>query len=75
MRPLRNRDDSSMTECFKEIYSYLTARGCKPKLHVLDNECSKAIKNQIQKEKTRIQLVEPHNHQVNAAETVVKTAK
>ena len=75
IRPLRNREDSSMVECFKDVYSYLEARGCKPKLHVLDNECSRAIKQQIKTEGAKIQLVEPHNHRVNAAEPAVKTAK
>ena len=64
-----------MIECFKDVYSYLETRGCKPKLHVLDNECSRAIKKQIKSEGTKIQLVEPHNHRVNAAEPAVKTAK
>ena len=75
IRPLRNREDSSMIECFKDVYSYLETRGCKPKLHVLDNECLRAIKKQIKSEGTKIQLVEPHNHRVNAAEPAVKTAK
>ena len=46
-----------------------------PNLHVMDSECSKAIKNFIKKEKVDIQLVEPHNHRVNAAESAVKAAK
>ena len=41
----------------------------------MDSECSKAIKNFIKKEKVDIQLVEPHNHRVNAAEPTVKAAK
>lgn len=31
--------------------------------------------NQIQKEKAKFQLVEPHNHWVNAAKIAIKTAK
>ena len=50
-------------------------RNLKPKMHVLDNECSRAIKTFIRKEATDIQLVEPYNHRVNAAETAVKAAK
>ena len=64
-----------MVQCFKDIYSYLEVRGYKTKLHVLDNECSKAIKKQIQKENTRIQLDDLHNHWVNAAKAAIKTAK
>ena len=42
---------------------------------MLDNECSKAIKTFVADRQTAIQLIEPHNHRVNAAEVAVKTAK
>ena len=42
---------------------------------MLDNECSKAVKNFIRNNDTDIQLVEPHNHRVNAAETTIKSTK
>ena len=57
-----------MVEVFNDIYAYLKARGLAPKLHVLDNECSKAVQNYIRSENTTIQLVEPHNHRVNAGQ-------
>jgi hypothetical protein len=41
----------------------------------LDNQCSKAVKKYIKSENVTIQLVEPYNHRVNAAEPAVKTAK
>ena len=72
---MKNRTDKSMLEVFKEIYEELEAGNCSPKLHVLNNECSKAIKKFITTSNSKIQLVEPHNHRVNAAETAVKTAK
>ncbi len=37
--------------------------------------CSRAVQAYIEKEDMRIQLVEPHNHRVNAAKTAVKAAK
>ena len=42
---------------------------------MLDNECLKAIKTFVVDQQTAIQLVEPHNHHVNASEVAVKTAK
>ena len=75
LRPMKNRTDKSMIAVFQDIYEYLKQRGCSPKLHVLDNECSKAVKQYIKSEQVNIQLVEPHNHRVNAAEPAVKTAK
>ena len=64
-----------MVAVFQDIYDYLPEQNLTPNLHVMDNECSKAIKNFIKKEKVDIQLVEPHNHRVNAAEPAVKAAK
>ena len=75
IRPMPSRTDASMIAAFTNIYDYLEAQKCKPKLHVLDNECSKAVRNYVTSKNTTIQLVEPHNHQVNAAEPAVKTVK
>ena len=75
LRSLASRTDVDMSKAFKDLYAYLEEHNLKPKLHVLDNKCSRAIKSFIRKEGADIQLVKPHNHRVNAAETVVKTAK
>ena len=75
LRPLAARNDDNMVKTFQELYAYLRERGIQPRLHVLDNECSKAIKAFIRSQETGIQLVEPHTHRVNAAETAVKAAK
>ena len=72
---MKSRKDEDMVATFKNIYDELKAKGHEPSLHVLDNECSKAVKNYITSEETRIQLVEPHNHRVNAAEPAVKSVK
>ena len=75
IRPMKSRKDEDMVATFTEIYEELQAKGHQPALHVLDNECSKAVKNYITSQETGIQLVEPHNHRVNAAEPAVKTVK
>ena len=64
-----------MVEVFEDIYSYLRDRNLSPSLHVMDNECSKAIQKFIKKEKVNIQLVEPRNHRVNPAEPAIKAVK
>ena len=64
-----------MVEVFRDIYDYLRAQNLMPNLHVIDNECSKVIKNIIKKDKVKIHLVELHNHRVNAAKAAVKAAK
>ena len=44
----------SMEKAFKDIYSYLTMKIFKPKLHIMDNECSKQIKTFIQEQGKKI---------------------
>ncbi len=62
MRPMKDRTDAYMVQILKDIDEYLDIYKCKPKLHVLDNECSQAVKTYINKEDVRVQLMEPHNH-------------
>ena len=64
-----------MVAAFTSVYQELKTYGHKPALHVLDNECSRAVQSYIRSNKTEIQLVEPHNHRVNAAEVAVKAVK
>ena len=45
--PMKNRTDACMVAIFKEIYEYSKERKCKPKLHVMDNKCSKAVQTFI----------------------------
>ena len=72
---MKNRTDTSMIEVFKDVYKMQHQKGSNLSLHVLDNECSKAIKTFIADQQTAIQILESHNHRVNAAEVAVKTAK
>ena len=75
IRPMKSRKDEDMVRTFQMVYDELEAKGHRPALHVLDNECSRAVKNYITSQQTNIQLVEPHNHRVNAAEPAVKCVK
>ena len=43
IRAMKSRKDEDMVATFNIIYDELKARGHKPALHVLDNECSKAV--------------------------------
>ena len=71
VKPLKSRHDNNTIKA----YSKLTSRGLKPKLHLLDNEVSKALKNFIAKECTEYQLTPPHIHRHNAAERAIRTFK
>jgi hypothetical protein len=75
VKTLRDETDKSMVEAFQEVYEYLTEKGFKPKLNVMDNQCSRAIQKFIKSTGADIQLVNPDDHRVNAAERAIQTWK
>jgi hypothetical protein len=68
-------DSKSILEAYKNIFEYLVSKGYKPKVNVMDNQATKAIKEYLVTQQCELQLVEPHNHQVNAAERAIQTFK
>ena len=75
VRALKDQTDALLLAAFEDVYAYLTDRGFKPKLNVMDNQCSKTIQKFIESNKANIQLVNPNNHQVNAAERAIQMWK
>jgi hypothetical protein len=75
VEPMKARSDDEALRANTALYKTLTARGCKPNLNILNNEASRAIKRAITKSGATYQLVEPHNHRVNAAERAIRTFK
>ena len=73
--PMPSREDVSMITAFEDIYNELNTKQHKLKLYVLNNECSRTVKKIVEAQQTAIQIVEPHNHCVNAAEPAVKAEK
>ncbi len=73
--PIAGLDDKSIFEVYKTRFKELESKGFKPKLNVMDNQATKHIKNFLTKNVCKLQLVEPHNHQVNAAECAIQTFK
>jgi hypothetical protein len=53
----------------------LEAKVYKPKVNVMENQAKKYIKQFLTKKECKLQLVEPHNHQVNAAKRTIQTFK
>ncbi|KAL7529888.1 hypothetical protein ACHAWF_004298, partial [Thalassiosira exigua] len=72
---MKSREASDHVEAMTSTYEYFKQRGFKPKLNILDNECSKLLQEYIESERVRIQMVEPDNHRVNAAERLIQTVK
>jgi hypothetical protein len=74
--PIAGLDDKSIFNAYKKNFDELAAKGFKPKLNVMDNQATKQIKIfLLTKEECKLQLVEPHNHRVNAAERAIQTLK
>ena len=73
--PIAGLDDKSIFEAYKTQFEMLEAKGYKPKVNVMDNQATKYIKQFLTKKECKLQLVEPHNHRVNAAERAIQTFK
>ena len=54
VQPMTTRCDATIIDTFKDIYEYLKVHNLAPKLHILDNECSKAIQKYVKAERVAI---------------------
>ena len=73
--PVNHMAEETIVICFKQNITYLTKRGFKPILNIINNVASKSVQAYLEVEKVNIQLVEPHNHMVNEAEQAIQTFK
>ncbi len=73
--PIAGLDDKTIFDAYKIAFDELVLKGFKPKLNIMDNQATKYIKKILTKEECKLQLVEPHNHRVNAAERAIQTFK
>jgi hypothetical protein len=73
--PIAGLDDVSIFNAYKTQFEELVAKGLTPKLNMMDNQTTKHIKKNLTENKCKLQLIEPHNHRVNAAECAIQTFK
>jgi hypothetical protein len=73
--PIAGLDDMSIFKAYQAYFVQLEQKGFKPKLNVMDNQATKHIKKFLTENDCRLQIVEPHNHRVNAAERAIQTFK
>ena len=64
-----------MVKTYQKLIDRLKKCGIKPKMHILDNECSEEFKQAIEGNNMKYQLVPPHNHRRNIAERAIQTFK
>jgi hypothetical protein len=73
--PIAGLDDVSIYQAYKKYFKELTDKGFKPKLNIMDNQATKHIKKILTDNDCQLQIVEPHNHRINAAERAIQTFK
>ena len=73
--PIAGLDNISIFEAYKQNFNKLTAKGFKPKINIMDNQATKHIKKILTDKQCKLQLVEPHNHQMIAAKQAIQTFK
>jgi hypothetical protein len=66
--PIAGLDNVSIYKAYKQQFELLTSKGFKPKLNIMDNQATKHIITFHTENNCKLQLLEPHNHHVNAAE-------
>jgi hypothetical protein len=73
--PISGLDDKTIFDAYKIALDELAAKGFKPKLNILDNQTTKYVEKFLTKEECKLQLVESHNHRVNAAKRAIQMFK
>eukprot|EP00985_Skeletonema_marinoi_P033265 scaffold40873_cov788-Skeletonema_marinoi.AAC.1 len=71
---MKSKKDAEMQRAYLALIGRLKRAGVEIKKHVLDNECSQAMKDLIEKT-CQYELVPPHCHRRNIAETSIKNFK
>ncbi len=73
--PIPGLDSKCILAAYVTNFEYLVSKGYTPKINVMDNHAMKVIKAYLKLKDVSLQLVEPHNHRVNAAERPIQTFK
>ena len=70
-----NRTAKAHVAAYTTVHNRLVRAGLRPKLHMLDNECSNQLKEYIAEQGTSLQLTPVALHRRNAAERAIQTFK
>ena len=75
VEPKKSRSDTDILYAYDTLYEKLETTGYAPKLNIMKNEASNALKRLLRKMKTVFQLARPYNHRRNAVERAIHTFK
>jgi hypothetical protein len=73
--PIPGLDSENILNAYKKNFKYLVSKRYTPKINVMDNQATKAIKLYLTPQQCRLQIVQPGNHCVNAAERAIQNFK
>jgi hypothetical protein len=73
--PIKNRTKQELLRAYQITYEYLSSCGFKPRLHKMDNETSKNVKDFIKSQKTSLQYTPLDIHCTNSAKQAICTWK
>jgi hypothetical protein len=73
--PIAGLDDICIFNAYKKQFDSLTSKGFIPKINIMDNQATKHIKAFLTEQQCKLQLIEPHNYRMNAAERAIQTCK
>jgi hypothetical protein len=73
--PIDGMDDMTIFKAYETRFKELEAKGFKPKLNIMDNQATKYVIKFLEENNCKVQLVEPHNKRLNAAERAIQTWK
>jgi len=73
--PIPSTTNDAIITAFEQVYNDLTTRGYRPLFNVTDNQASTPIANFLRHKGCSLQIVEPNNHRINAAERAIQTFK
>jgi hypothetical protein len=77
IRPIamKYKSGAEWVRAFSVFFDEMSEKGFKPKLQLMDNEASSALKQYFTEKEMNDQLVPPYCHRTNAAERAIRTFK
>ena len=72
--PIKSRTGLHIKDAYQTMRKLLCSRGLEPRKHVLDNKCSKVLKEYMEEENETSQLVPPHLHRQKATDRSIQTS-
>ena len=73
--PIKNRQAVTIRDSFLKFHKVLKTRSQKPKVYIMENKCSRNLKEAMKKYEIDFQQAPPHMHRRNTAERSIELTK